>query len=201
VRPRTILALAAPLLLVSGAAALTLPGRPRPVPACAAPEIRVYKARSSLELRCGGAVKARYPTTFGASPAGNKERRGDERTPEGAYRVTAKVQSDRFHRYLALSYPSAADWQRAHEHGVRDPGAGRGHTSQPGRGDLRPGAAPAQRGARASGDVAAAASVERQAASTAAMRGQAATSRPWRRALWHWGTSNRSASVSSAPIE
>jgi murein L,D-transpeptidase YafK len=38
-----------------------------------------------------------------------KERRGDERTPEGSYRVSAAPRASRFHRFLPIDYPSVAD--------------------------------------------------------------------------------------------
>jgi murein L,D-transpeptidase YafK len=93
---------------------------------CRAPEIRVFKREGVVELRCEGTLRHSAPATFGASPVGPKEREGDERTPEGAYRVTARVKNDRFHRFLAISYPNDDDKRRAREKGITRLGGGIG---------------------------------------------------------------------------
>lgn len=94
--------------------------------ACASPEIRIYKRQGELELWCGGALSRTLPATFGASPVGPKEREGDEKTPEGTYRISAKTTSERFHRFLAVSYPNANDLKNATAKGIASPGGGIG---------------------------------------------------------------------------
>ena len=92
----------------------------------------MFKTEAVLELVCGGAIALEVPATFGANPVGHKERQGDEKTPEGEYRVTAKTKSERFHRFLALSYPNEADLTRARAAGIADPGDAIGiHGSKP----------------------------------------------------------------------
>jgi murein L,D-transpeptidase YafK len=93
---------------------------------CPSPEIRVYKREGELELWCGGAVARTMPATFGANPIGPKIQEGDERTPEGAYTVSSKTVSTRFHRFLAVSYPNDADRARARASGVTRLGGGIG---------------------------------------------------------------------------
>ncbi|MBM4357358.1 MAG: L,D-transpeptidase family protein [Deltaproteobacteria bacterium] len=73
--------------------------------------IVVYKAARRLELRCGGALAARFESSLGFAPAGTKEREGDGRTPEGEYALTDKFPS-RFHRSLQVNYPNMADADR-----------------------------------------------------------------------------------------
>jgi murein L,D-transpeptidase YafK len=94
--------------------------------ACSAPEIRVFKKEGELELWCGGAREGTMPATFGAHPNGPKEREGDERTPEGRYSVSSKIKSERFHRFLAISYPTDDERRRAKERGIARPGGGIG---------------------------------------------------------------------------
>jgi murein L,D-transpeptidase YafK len=64
--------------------------------------------------------------TFGASPVGQKEREGDERTPEGNYQINSKVENARFHRFLGVSYPNAEDIERTKRKGITNPGGGIG---------------------------------------------------------------------------
>jgi hypothetical protein len=79
---------------------------------CKAPRSMVaYKAARKLELFCGDALAARYDTSLSFAAAGNKEKSGDSKTPEGEYYVTLKFHSQ-FHRSLQLSYPSIVDAER-----------------------------------------------------------------------------------------
>lgn len=94
--------------------------------ACKAPSIQVYKKEGVLELWCEGKLRRAMPATFGANPVGPKEREGDERTPEGAYTISSRVKSDRFHRFLGVSYPNEADLKRAKEKGIKKVGFGIG---------------------------------------------------------------------------
>lgn len=54
-----------------------------------------------------------FPIALGAAPAGDKERRGDERTPVGERRVTHKNPVSSYHLSLGLDYPNRADAARA----------------------------------------------------------------------------------------
>jgi murein L,D-transpeptidase YafK len=46
-----------------------------------------------------------YPVALGASPSGDKHHQGDERTPEGVFRVTHRNPASSFHLSLGLDYP------------------------------------------------------------------------------------------------
>lgn len=76
---------------------------------CQETSIRIEKSNSALMLQCSGKTIRTFPVTFGASPKGQKEREGDERTPEGEYRITSKRVHERFHRFMLLDYPNATD--------------------------------------------------------------------------------------------
>lgn len=93
---------------------------------CSAPEIRVWKREGELDLICGGARRRTIAATFGGDPVGPKEREGDQKTPEGVYRVSLKVKSDRFHRFLGVSYPNEEDKKRGAEKGIKKLGGGIG---------------------------------------------------------------------------
>jgi murein L,D-transpeptidase YafK len=47
-----------------------------------------------------------------------KTRQGDHRTPEGVYVINGRNAQSQFHRSLHISYPNAADRERAHKLGV-----------------------------------------------------------------------------------
>jgi murein L,D-transpeptidase YafK len=106
--------------------ALAWPAGARGEEPCRAPEIHIYKREGALELICDGAVRRTMAATFGANPVGPKEREGDERTPEGTYRVASKVKDERFHRFLGVSYPNEEDRRRAAEEGITKLGGGIG---------------------------------------------------------------------------
>src|SRR5262249_27427458 len=89
-------------------------------------EIRVFKREGTVELLCEGAVRRTMAATFGKNPVGPKEREGDERTPEGTYRISSRVVDERFHRFLGVSYPNEEDRRRAAEKGVTKLGGGIG---------------------------------------------------------------------------
>jgi murein L,D-transpeptidase YafK len=114
------------MLVVAGCAFAQTRSMLRPAGRCARPSIRVDKSDGVLELRCGGVAHARFEATFGAEPAGPKLREGDERTPEGRYRVSSRVETARFHRFLGVSYPNEADRERARRAGVTRVGGGIG---------------------------------------------------------------------------
>ena len=111
------------------AAALAAPARDAPVawpppllPAARqADAIQVHKARRRMELLRDGQVIAHYRVALGDAPVGRKRQQGDERTPEGDYRITYRNARSRFHLSLRVSYPDEADRRQARERGV-DPG-------------------------------------------------------------------------------
>jgi murein L,D-transpeptidase YafK len=75
--------------------------------------IVIVKSAREMTLMSGGKPLKTYKVALGTRPMGAKERQGDHKTPEGNYSVDSKVANSRFHRALHLSYPSAADRERA----------------------------------------------------------------------------------------
>lgn len=78
--------------------------------------ITVYKNRRELWLFRGETLIKVYPVFLGSRP-GDKRKRGDNRTPEGDYRVVEKKNSDKFHRFLGIDYPNLKDANRAYNEG------------------------------------------------------------------------------------
>jgi murein L,D-transpeptidase YafK len=122
---RFLVALSIGTALVTLALTLPRPGAGA-VPPCPEPTIVVHKAKGEVILSCRGEERRRFPATFGAQPVGPKEREGDERTPEGKYRVSSRVKTARFHRFLGISYPNDEDRKRANDKGIARPGGGIG---------------------------------------------------------------------------
>lgn len=81
----------------------------------------VDKSEARLYLIAAGERVREYPVVFGANPHGHKQREGDERTPEGKYMLDFKNPDSAFYRSIHISYPEAADRERARAAGA-DPG-------------------------------------------------------------------------------
>ena len=81
----------------------------------------VNKSKRELLLYQSGRVIRSYRIALGRNPVGPKLRKGDSKTPEGAYTISGRNAASAFHRSLRISYPNAADRIRARRQGV-DPG-------------------------------------------------------------------------------
>jgi len=90
-------------------------------PAPLADRVVIDKSERSLMLYAGERRLATFWVSLGADPVGRKACRGDNRTPEGFYRVAGRKENSDFHRALRISYPSAEDVERARELGC-EPG-------------------------------------------------------------------------------
>ena len=86
-----------------------------------ADKIVVNKSKRELLLSRSGKVIRTYRIALGKNPVGPKLRKGDRKTPEGAYTISGRNAASAFHRSLRISYPNAADRIRARRQGV-DPG-------------------------------------------------------------------------------
>jgi len=80
--------------------------------------IIVHKHARTLDLMHAGQVIRTYKIALGSEPVGPKARQGDHRTPEGTYVIDNRNANSKFHRSLHISYPNAADRERAHKLGV-----------------------------------------------------------------------------------
>ena len=85
-------------------------------------EIVISKSeRTLVAYGEGGAVLKRVPIGLGRSEVGHKAREGDERTPEGDYRVCFKNPNSRFHLSFGIDYPNPADAAAALRDGAITP--------------------------------------------------------------------------------
>lgn len=83
--------------------------------------IVILKSAHTMTLMSGDRVIKTYKVALG-DPQGPKMQQGDKKTPEGVYFVDGKNAHSLFHRALHLSYPNAADRERARGLGVNPGG-------------------------------------------------------------------------------
>lgn len=121
------------LLLALGSACRVAPEIPPPLPR-AAPEapaelaveprnclrierIVVRKGERTLIAHCDGGARVSLRIGLGREPLGTKLRAGDQRTPEGTYRIAGRAERSRFHLFIPIDYPSREDALAALEEG------------------------------------------------------------------------------------
>ncbi len=90
-----------------------LPTPRPPAPAEQADHIVVTKSTHTMVLYSHGAILRTYKVALGRGGSGPKEQQGDNRTPEGHYRIDAHNPHSSAHLSLHISYPSAEDRARA----------------------------------------------------------------------------------------
>jgi hypothetical protein len=102
--------------------AVPIPAAGLRVPApTAADSIVVYKRERTLVLFNKGVPIKSYFIALGSKPVGDKERAGDQKTPEGLFYINAHNPASKFHLGLRISYPDDAHRARAAALGA-DPG-------------------------------------------------------------------------------
>jgi murein L,D-transpeptidase YafK len=83
------------------------------------PSLVVSKSQYTLTLYKGNTPVKSYRAVFGRGYAdGDKERSGDKRTPEGEFYVCSMNNSERFYRFLGLSYPSLKHAEQGLRRGI-----------------------------------------------------------------------------------
>jgi murein L,D-transpeptidase YafK len=130
-----VLLLAACAWLEPAPAPTPAPGLPEP-PVVGPPEVDlepppcerverivVHKSERRLVAECEGGARVEFTAALGREPEGPKLRAGDERTPEGEYRIAGPAQPSRFYLFIPIDYPSRADAIRALQRGVLSPTA------------------------------------------------------------------------------
>jgi murein L,D-transpeptidase YafK len=91
-------------------------------PPTIADRILIVKSTRTMTLLRAGKVIKTYKVALGGKPVGAKEREGDERTPEGEYRIDSRNAHSHYHLSLHISYPNAADRDRARRLGFNPGG-------------------------------------------------------------------------------
>jgi hypothetical protein len=81
-------------------------------------KVLVDKSARKLWLMRDGARLYEVDVSLGKNPQGQKRREGDQRTPEGRYRLDWRDAGTDYHRAILVSYPSKADLARGAKSGI-----------------------------------------------------------------------------------
>jgi murein L,D-transpeptidase YafK len=80
--------------------------------------IVIEKSARKLSLFVNGKSLKSYRVALGRNPIGAKQEEGDNKTPEGVYRIDGRNPQSNFHLALHVSYPSDEDKVHAAERGA-----------------------------------------------------------------------------------
>jgi len=80
--------------------------------------IVVEKSARKLSIYRAGKKLKTYRVALGRNPTGAKQQEGDQKTPEGFYKIDNRNPHSNFHLALHISYPSAEDTARAAARGL-----------------------------------------------------------------------------------
>lgn len=83
--------------------------------------VLIEKQARRLTLMLHGETLATYRIALGRQPHGDKECKGDHKTPEGLFIIDRHLSGSGFHRALHVSYPDASHRKAARRRGC-DPG-------------------------------------------------------------------------------
>jgi murein L,D-transpeptidase YafK len=112
------------IFVVLLAVVLCAPAWPKNVKAAGQPQVDrivIVKSEHTMTLLRQGKVLKTYRVALGGQPVGAKTRRGDNKTPEGLYTIDSRNPGSHYHLALHISYPNAADRERAKREHL-DPG-------------------------------------------------------------------------------
>ena len=84
--------------------------------------IVVVKKDRKMYLYKEGKVQQTIPISLGKNPQGQKEQKGDYKTPEGEFFIQRKLCSPKYYRSLCISYPRPEDKKKAALKGVNPGG-------------------------------------------------------------------------------
>jgi murein L,D-transpeptidase YafK len=98
--------------------------------------IRVDKSAHLMSVYRDGRLVREFRVALGRGGQGPKQRQGDGRVPEGAYRITAHNPHSAFHLSLRIGYPTAEQIAAAVRMGVRPGGDIMIHGLPNGRGSV-----------------------------------------------------------------
>ena len=83
-----------------------------PLPKMEKPRLVIKKSQRKLELFDGEKSIKTYKIALGFAPAGDKEKQGDGKTPEGDFYIFTKNDRSKFYLSLGISYPNIEDAER-----------------------------------------------------------------------------------------
>ena len=84
--------------------------------------IVVVKKERKMYLYKDGRVQQTIPVSLGKNPVGQKQQKGDNKTPEGEFFIHRKLCSPKYYRSLCISYPRPEDKAKAAAKGVNPGG-------------------------------------------------------------------------------
>ncbi|MBA1421050.1 MAG: L,D-transpeptidase family protein [Epsilonproteobacteria bacterium] len=84
--------------------------------------IVVIKKERKMYLYKNGKIEQTIPVSLGKNPLGQKEKKGDYKTPEGEFFIHRKLCSPKYYRSLCISYPRPEDKARAAAKGLNPGG-------------------------------------------------------------------------------
>lgn len=77
--------------------------------------IKIIKSERKLYAYSKGKLLKIYKIALGRNPVGGKMREGDNKTPEGSYKIISKNPRSKYHLSLKISYPSVLDIKNAED--------------------------------------------------------------------------------------
>ncbi len=81
-------------------------------------KVLIEKKERRLTLIARDEAIKTYKIALGGNPVGPKEKKGDNKTPEGVYTIESRNRHSDYHLSLRISYPNEEDKKRARELGV-----------------------------------------------------------------------------------
>lgn len=84
--------------------------------------ILIKKSERRLIAFANGKAMETMTVSLGKQPVGHKQKEGDNRTPEGVYRIIEHKRDSAFYRALRLNYPTVAQSANATAQGI-NPGS------------------------------------------------------------------------------
>ncbi|CAH0537549.1 L,D-transpeptidase family protein [Vibrio marisflavi] len=80
--------------------------------------VKVDKSKRRMYLIDNNKIVKEYRIALGKQPRGHKIYEGDQRTPEGLYRLDFIIEDSAFYRSIHINYPNIYDVAKAHQLGV-----------------------------------------------------------------------------------
>ena len=68
--------------------------------------IYVDKSTYTLDIKLEDKKLVSYPIVLGGNPIGDKRREGDQKTPEGIFKVRSKFEHNKWNKFIWVDYPN-----------------------------------------------------------------------------------------------
>ncbi|PTX59434.1 L,D-transpeptidase-like protein [Kordia periserrulae] len=75
-------------------------------------EILIDKSKYTLSVFSADTLVKTYNVVFGGNPVDDKEKEGDQRTPEGEFGVRDKYPHRKWSKFIWIDYPNANSWKK-----------------------------------------------------------------------------------------